>query len=322
VVVGDERGVLELESRLLGERSEPVVGVAFAEGEAVPVIGAGDLRAVVGTRVAIYLIPYEAQLEHLRRRLGHFLALNRGGVRIWWPGLSRKSKTIEHPHIFAAPDEPRESFMAEFTRRYVMSHPVMRREIETLEDLSAQTEQRLEKAERAHQRTRMRLQDRDRDLRVERRRREGLEAQMREMEQHWTERSFEERLHSWITSLWLAKLTPEQRREHPLQPYVLSTEFLGLTEERWDLREEQLAWACAMVACDCVESIGGLRRAPLVAQEGGEQLVRDGAQGWWVSLDRKPDSPRMHYWVHQDGVIHFTAVASPDDRGHGEQAEG
>jgi hypothetical protein len=147
IVVRGDRGLRSMEAYLLaGERYKPVVALARSPDTDAPVLAYPQVRAVVGADTRVYLIPEEHLLRRLREVLGRRLALPAGAARIWWPGLRGDSDPGEHPLVLSLADEPERPMLAEFARQFHLSHPLVRREIELIEDLRALAEHELAQA--------------------------------------------------------------------------------------------------------------------------------------------------------------------------------
>ncbi len=147
VVVASKRALASMEAHLFSrDRRQPVVGLARSLDSAGSVLTADDVRAIVGPGPRIYYLPEKDMRRRLRNVLGSALELPAGGVRVWWPRLSRDSEGGEHPLVLGLDGEPEANLLAEFERQFHLSHPVVRREIRLIEELRRLAERELEQA--------------------------------------------------------------------------------------------------------------------------------------------------------------------------------
>jgi hypothetical protein len=134
VLVSDERGLSRLERVLLGGQGSASVVLTRSRYGSGPVLPLQDIRAVLGVEPRIYFVSEDRLLSRLRVRLGSALAVNRGAVRIFWPGLALRSDSLAHPLVPVLDDEPLERSLAELARRFDLSRPTVRSEIRLIED--------------------------------------------------------------------------------------------------------------------------------------------------------------------------------------------
>lgn len=148
IVVRSERALREMEAHLFsGERVYPVVGIARLEDVSLPVLAPEQVRAVVGAGPRIYYLP-GGFLQRLQGVLGRALALPAGGVRVWWPLLTRGSDPEAHPFVLALDSESQAHVLAELARRFDLSRPCVRRELTLIESICALAEHELSQARR------------------------------------------------------------------------------------------------------------------------------------------------------------------------------
>jgi len=134
LVVRDKSGVKDLESRLLSpERASPIIGLSRSRDTDEPTLAYEDVLAIVGPRVPVYLILGTQQHTSLQRTLTRKLALSSGASRIWWPGLSRRSDSRDHPAILHLGGEDEDGMILEFARQWDLSRPHVRREMKLLD---------------------------------------------------------------------------------------------------------------------------------------------------------------------------------------------
>lgn len=159
VVVDDARlGDLVADLRS-PDRVCAVVGVAWSLDGDGPVLAASRIRTIVDAGTRVYVIPNDALLRALRREIGPKLALAPGAVRVWWPGVGRRSDPGDHPLVLPLEGQAPEYMLAEFAREFHLSRPDVRREIKQIEDTRALAEHRLQEAEKKEQTTAQRLRD-------------------------------------------------------------------------------------------------------------------------------------------------------------------
>ncbi len=294
---------------LLGERGQPVIGLALLEGAEMTVLPPRGVRAIVGPDPRIYVLRRDSLLGQLTKALGRGLTVTVGAARIWWPGLARTSDPFDHPLVLQVDSEHAGSLLEEFARQFDLSRPRVREEIKSLDGVRGLVELELERTQDA-------LATSDERLRDEQIARHSAERHAAALERKETTGRVEELLHALIFSEWLARLTEADRREHPLGAYILMPEMVQQLATRTDVPRERVAWVCAMIASRCASDLAAIALSPLVASPSGPQLERasDGAKGWRCSLRANArGGPRLHYWERPDGIIEFTAVGGHDD---------
>ena len=122
-----------------------------------------------------------------------------------------------------------------------------------------------------------------------------------------------------IVQQWTKTLRgPYDWGDWPLARYTLGADVLSAAEGRAGASvrcgttpAEQLAWACAMVACGRAPRLRSLDPRPLTADSEGQQLVRaDGARGWRCNVLRDAsEGPQLQYWIHPSGLVEFETIA-------------
>jgi hypothetical protein len=147
IVVASGRELQRLCADILGPRPGPVIGLTLdADGE--PVLSCADLRALVGAGVRIYLLASDELLCELRQALGSRLALDRGAVRVWWPGAEVSCDPADHPSVLALEDEPCAMTLQELALQYDLTRPRVRTHIKLIEDARAFVEHELALAQK------------------------------------------------------------------------------------------------------------------------------------------------------------------------------
>jgi hypothetical protein len=167
-----------LSADVLGRREQPVVGLTLDANEDAPVLACGDVRAVVGPGVRIYLIFSDDLLFGLRQMLGGRLAIDRGMARIWWPGAGARCDATDHPAVLALEDEPYQLTLGEFALRFDLTRPRVRGQIRLIEDARAFLEHELGRAREQNRRVHERLRDAQIECHAQRTRAEAAEASL------------------------------------------------------------------------------------------------------------------------------------------------
>jgi hypothetical protein len=107
-----------------------------------------------------------------------------------------------------------------------------------------------------------------------------------------------------ITKNWFRMLSREERRKHPLGPYVLGGDFARSLS---DVSIDRLlvASVCVRLACRHTWERDGCESLPL-KHEPREAL--DPAMVWWLALER-PAGFGVHYAELGGGTLEFLSVA-------------
>lgn len=127
-------------------RVQPVIGVTCLTEINEPVLAPRRVRAIVGAGTRIYYVPGEHLLRCLQGMLGRRLALPAGSVRVWWPGLTAPSDSRAHPLVLALDCESQSDMLVEFARLFDLSRPLVRGEIQVIEDARRLAEDELAQA--------------------------------------------------------------------------------------------------------------------------------------------------------------------------------
>jgi hypothetical protein len=144
---------------IFGDRAEPVVGLGPRANTAGPVLQPGDVRAVVGAGVGIYLLADEHVLAALRKLLGSRLCLDAGSIRVWWPGARLGCDPAWHPHVVGLGDEDHLDTLEHFAHEYHLSRPLVRAHVSVIEDARALLEHEMVRLEDYNCRIHERLRD-------------------------------------------------------------------------------------------------------------------------------------------------------------------
>lgn len=134
VTVGDSHELERLKAVLLGSRDAPVIVITQCSDGCEPAIAPQCVREILGGNPRIYFVSGDHLLTRLRAALGSKLALPRGAVRIFWPGLTVQADPYAHPIVTLIDDEPVEMALAELVLQFDLSRPNVRPVIKLIED--------------------------------------------------------------------------------------------------------------------------------------------------------------------------------------------
>lgn len=115
-----------------------------------------------------------------------------------------------------------------------------------------------------------------------------------------------ETLDLMIVQQWVKTLSgPFDWASWPLARYTISDEFHDQVEHRRSL--DDVAWACAMLACGLAHELCELDLQPRSAGPRARPLVRDdGAKGYSCTiLAGRSAGSRLHLWRLPSGLIEF-----------------
>lgn len=178
IVVETAQSLWRLSADILGERSRPIVGLAPDSDGDRSSLGAAEVREVVGRGVRIYLVSGDELLDELREMIGPRMALDRGAVRIWWPGATRHSRPAEHPSVAPLAGERDGDTLEELARQFDLSRPRVRRHVALIDDARALVEHDLARLQDEHRRAHERLRDAQLECHTWRTRAEVAEASL------------------------------------------------------------------------------------------------------------------------------------------------
>jgi hypothetical protein len=308
LVVRSQAGMQSLEDFLLGERVVPAVVLSQSADTFQPVLSPAGIRATIGVEGAIYYVPGEQLLRQLRAVFGHALALSRGAVRIFWPGLSIRSDPADHPLVPILDGEGEGEALGEFARQFDLSRPRVRSEIKLIEDARSVLQSELDAARRDTHRVAEQLRDANID-RHEAVTRAERAVELPAEDPRMGATGCEEALHALISREWLRAFLPADRRRYPLGAHVLAPTFVAALEDQSDVSYERVAWVCAMVACGYASSLPGTAPRPLLTHAGSQLRREDGARGWRCNLKGDAShAPHVHFWVRLDRAIEFAGL--------------
>jgi hypothetical protein len=177
VIVASGRELERVCADVLGPRAQPVVGLTL-DDDGAPVLACADVRAALGAGPRIYLLCGDELLGGLRERLGPRLALDRGTVRVWWPGACVHSDPTDHPAVIALEDEPGAATLEELALQFDLTRPRVRAHIRLIEDARAFVEHELGVAQQHSHKIHERLRDAQIESHSLRQRAETAEASL------------------------------------------------------------------------------------------------------------------------------------------------
>jgi hypothetical protein len=178
VRIDTEHDLARMCAEILSTRSQPVIGVTLRPYEQEPVLAANEIAAVVGPGVRIFVVTRDELLLELRRTLGPRLRLDRGTLRIWWPGAHPRCDPAEHPVVVALEDEDVSATLEELGYQFDLSRPRVRGRIEMIEDARAFLDHELARAQGQNRRLHERLRDTQIECHTLRMRAEAAEARL------------------------------------------------------------------------------------------------------------------------------------------------
>lgn len=82
------------------DREHPIIGLTAAAGEDQPSLSVQRIRTIVGPDTPIYFIACWDMARLLSYFLPRCLGVNRGGARLWWPGVDKASRPEDHPRFY------------------------------------------------------------------------------------------------------------------------------------------------------------------------------------------------------------------------------
>ena len=165
-------------AEIFGRRDQPLVGLTLGEDGSRPVLACRDVRALVGPEVPIYLIRSDQLLHGMRELIGGRLAVDRGAVRIWWPGANAGCDPGDHPAVLALEGEPPRITLEELAQQFELTRPRVRGHIRLIEDARAFLEHELTRAQEQSRQVHERLRDLQIECHTLRTRAEAAEARV------------------------------------------------------------------------------------------------------------------------------------------------
>jgi hypothetical protein len=303
------------------DRQDPVVVLTSRAGEREPALDVEDGRAIVGPSASIYFLPTGRLSLDLGERAPDRRGPYNGSLRVWLPGVSAQGHPREHPQVFDPTGEygPRSLRQLAYGLRDAFR---MRDIAPQIDPVAAHRSLELiritEEAETAkhgyEEQLALMRNERDEALKDGREAERRLRVAQRDRGSSWvSERDPEGALMELILQRWLETLSLEERAQHPLGRYVLGPDFVRSAEGLANLVRDRLAYVCAMIACDRVESLAALAQSPLPPNSHAHH-DRDSLNGsgsaWQCSLTRQDSQtpPAVRYLRRADGTIKFSGL--------------
>jgi hypothetical protein len=165
-------------AEILARRGRPVVALTLGEDGVHPVHACSEVRALVGPGVHIYLIRDDDLLYRMRELLGGSLTIDRGAVRVWWPGANAHCDPGDHPAVLALEGEPLRVLLEELAQQLDLTRPRVRGHIRLIEDARAFLEHELARARAQNDGAHARLRDTQIECHGLRARAEAAEARL------------------------------------------------------------------------------------------------------------------------------------------------
>jgi hypothetical protein len=245
-----------------------------------------------------------------------------GSARVWLPGADTKGHPREHPQVFDPTGEygPRSLRQLAYGLRDAHMIRSMAPEVDpvaahrSLELIRVTEEAELTKHGYEEQLTLMR-NERDEALKSGREAERRLRVVQRDRgATQLAGQDPEGTLMELILQRWLETLSLQERTQHPLGPYVLGPDFVRSAEALSNLVRDRLAYVCAMIACNRVQTLAALAQSPLppnphAHHHDDDSLIGD-QSAWQCSLTRQDSRtpPAVRYLKLADGTIEFTGM--------------
>jgi hypothetical protein len=322
-VIRTHPDVAELTDLLLDPAREDLVVVLTSRiGEREPSLDVEDVRTIVGPSAAIYFLPTGRLSLDLGERAPDRRGPYNGSLRVWLPGVGAQGHPRQHPQVFDPTGEYgprslrqlayglREAFrMRDLAPRVdpVAAHRSLEliRITDEAETAKHGYEQQLAHAREERDDAFRRARAAERRLRIAERDRGSARTGSQDPEGALIE---------LILQRWLETLSRDERTRHPLGPYVLGPDFVRSAEGLSNLVRDRLAYVCAMIACERVESLAALAQSPLPPNNHAHHHDRDslngGGSAWQCSLTRQDAQtpPAVRYLRRADGTIKFSGL--------------
>jgi hypothetical protein len=117
----------------------------------------------------------------------------------------------------------------------------------------------------------------------------------------------DESMYLAVTREWCRALSYEERRKHPMGPYVLGRNFARSVAQA-AVDRQHVAHICARLACRHIRD-----RAESWPLAHLPQEALDPAVAWWCAIE-EPASLGVHYVELGGGTLEFLSVADQNDR--------
>jgi len=321
VAVKTHEDVAALAAALLDpERREPAVVMTARVGEREPSLDAEDVRTIIGPSASIYFLLTGRLTVDLRERVPDGRGPYNGSLRTWLPGVSAQSHPREHPQVFDPTGEYGPRSLRQLA--YGLREAYRMRDIEpghdpvdahrTLEIIRVIYEA---EASRRGYEERLNRAHKERDEAIRGERLAERRARMAERDGgalNGSAQDPEGALRELILARWLETLSLDERTRYPLGRYVLSPDFVRSAEGLSNLVRDRLAYVCAMIACERVESLAALTHSPLPPNSHAYHLPSGDRSAWQCSLTRvdSQSPPAVRYLKPADGTLKFTGMGT------------
>ena len=322
VVVKTHDDVAELAGVVLDPaRKDLVVVLTSRQDEREPSLDVEDVRAIVGPSASIYFMLTGRLSLDLGERAPDRRGPFNGSMRVWLPGASVKGHPREHPQVFDPTGEygPRSLRQLAYGLRDAHMIRSMVPEVDpvaahrSLELIRVTEEAEMAKHDYEERLTLMR-KERDEALKTGREAERRLRVTQRDRgAPEVNAQDPEGALMELILQRWLETLSLEDRTQHPLGPYVLGHDFVRSAEGLSNLVRERLAYVCAMIVCNRVETLAALAQSPLPPNPHAhrDHDSPDGKQLAWQCRLTRQDSqtpPAVRYLQLANGTVEFTGM--------------
>ena len=328
VVVKTHGDVAELADVVVDPAREDLVVVLTSRGgEREPSLDVEDVRAIVGPLASIYFMLTGRLSLDLGERAPDGRGPYNGSMRVWLPGAGTKGHPREHPQVFDPTGEYGPRSLRQLA--YGLRDAFRIRDIEPQVDpvlayRSLDIVRVTEEAEEAklgyEEQLTLARKERDEAAKGEREAARRLRMTQRDRgasgggAPQVSAQDPEGALMELILQRWLETLSLEERTQHPLGPYVLGPDFVRSIEGLSNLVRERLAYVCAMIACNRVESLAALAQSPLPPNPHAhhDDSLNGNQSAWQCSLTRQDSQtpPAVRYLQLADGTIKFTGMGS------------
>lgn len=134
VIISDSQGLERLKGILLGNRGGPCIVLPRSTESSEPAVPPGRIRAILGPEPRIYFVTDDHLLPKFRTALGSSLAVSRGALRIYWPGLNVQADPFAHPLLVPLDEESIPSTLRELEQKFDLSRPTVRPVVKLIED--------------------------------------------------------------------------------------------------------------------------------------------------------------------------------------------
>jgi hypothetical protein len=321
VVVKTHADVAELADVVLDPaRKDLVVVLTSRQDEREPSLDVEDVRAIVGPSALIYFMLTGRLSLDLGERAPDRRGPYNGSMRVWLPGAGVKGHPGEHPQVFDPTGEYGPRSLRKLAYGLRDAH-MIRSMVPEVDPVAAHRSLELirvtEEAEAAkhgyEEQLALAHQERDEAVKAEREAARRLRVVQRDRgAPEVNAQDPEGALMELILQRWLETLSLQERTQHPLGPYVLGDDFVRSAERLSNLVRERLAYVCAMIVCNRVETLAALAQSPLPPNPHAHPSPDGNQSAWQCRLTRQDSQtpPAVRYLQLADGTVEFTGMGS------------